>query len=412
MPAEGADVKSRGRFDRELEHRLAAWLWDVLVRIGLGLVLVVLCYRIFSPFLTLAAWALILAVSLYPLHQAAARRMGGRQGLAATLLVMLGVVLIVVPSALLVGSLGDSVHRLIHDVQTNALQIPPPSDAVAKWPVVGPKLHALWTQGHTDLPAVIKTMQPQIGDLARGVLGFVAGIGGGLLQFLAAFVIAGIVMAFGEAGDRATRAIFARVFGRARGNELAQLSTAIVRAVAQGVIGVAFIQAMIIGVCLLAVGVPWAGVLALIVLVLGIAQVPALVVTLPAIGYIWWSGDYGNVRAIVGTAVLLVGGMADNVLKPLLLGRGVEAPMPVILLGALGGMATGGLLGLFVGATLLTLGYRLFMVWVADEMDAEEPPRSDDDTVQTEAVPTDEDEDRGAEESGELRTDRVRGEPC
>jgi predicted PurR-regulated permease PerM len=109
--------------------------------------------------------------------------------------------------------------------------------------------------------------------------------------------------------------------------------------------------------------------LSLIVLVLGIAQVPAIIVILPAIGYIWSSGDYATVPAISYTVLLLIGGMADNVLKPLMLGRGVDAPMPVILLGALGGMATGGILGMFVGATLLALGYQIFMQWVAANPD-------------------------------------------
>jgi len=356
--------------DPEFEQRIAARFRDVLLRVGLGLALVLLRYRIFSPFLTLMIWALILAVTLYPVHQVIARKIGGRQGVAAMLLVVLGFVLIVAPTAVLLHSLGDSVHRFIEQVQTNSLSIPAPSDAVAKWPVVGPKVHSLWSQAHADLPALIHTMQPQIGGLARASLGMVAGIGVGLLKFLAAFVVAGIIMAFGQAGDAANRAIFERIFGTARGADLAKLSTATIRAVAQGVIGVAFIQAIIVGVCLLVVGVPWAGVLALIVLVLGIAQVPALIVTLPAIGYIWWSGDYGHLAAILCTLLLVVAGMADNVLKPLMLGRGVEAPMPVILLGALGGMATSGILGLFVGATVLTLGYQIFMGWVAANPDA------------------------------------------
>jgi predicted PurR-regulated permease PerM len=88
-------------------------------------------------------------------------------------------------------------------------------------------------------------------------------------------------------------------------------------------------------------------------------------VTLPAIGYIWWSGDYGNGRAIAYTLLLVVSGMVDNVLKPIMLGRGVEAPMPVILLGALGGMAAAGILGMFVGATLCALSYQVFVAWVA-----------------------------------------------
>ena len=134
-------------------------------------------------------------------------------------------------------------------------------------------------------------------------------------------------------------------------------------------LGVAFIQAIIVGVCLMIAGVPLAGVLAAIVLVLGIAQVPALIVTLPAIVYIWSSGDYGTGAAVVYTVLLFVAGMVDNVLKPLLLGRGVDAPMPVILLGALGGMAAAGILGMFVGATLLALGYQIFMWWVATNPD-------------------------------------------
>jgi len=118
-------------------------------------------------------------------------------------------------------------------------------------------------------------------------------------------------------------------------------------------------------------GIPAPGVLALIVLVLGIAQVPALIVTLPAIVYIWSSGDYGNPAAITHTLILLLTGVSDNVLKPLMLGHGVDVPMPVILFGALGGMASGGILGMFVGATALTLGYEIFMTWVATNPDSD-----------------------------------------
>jgi predicted PurR-regulated permease PerM len=213
-------------------------------------------------------------------------------------------------------------------------------------------------------------MQPKIGNLAKAALGFVAGIGGGLLQFLGSLVVAGIMMAFGESGARGVRSIFEKIIDGPRGAQFADLSTATIRAVAKGVLGVAFLQAMIVGVCLLVAGVPWAGVLAAIVLVLGIAQVPAVIVTLPAIAWLWSSSGYGTGQAVLYTVLLLVAGMADNVLKPLMLGRGVDAPMPVILLGALGGMATAGILGMFVGATLLALGYQIFMGWVAAGPDA------------------------------------------
>ncbi len=358
--------------DPEFERRVAALLLDVLIRAGLVLALAILCFQVFSPFLSLMTWALILAVTLYPLHQSVAAKIGGRQGLAATLLVLLGVVVVVVPTAALMNSLGDSVHRLINDVQNNTLQVPPPREGVAEWPLVGEKVHAFWARAYTDLPALVQSMQPKIGNLAKAALGFVAGIGGGLLQFLASLAVAGIMMAYGEGGARAIRSIFARVADANRGGEFVDLSTATIRAVAKGVLGVAFLQALIVGICLLIAGIPLAGVLAVIVLVLGIAQVPALIVTLPAVGYLWSSDNYGTGAAILYTVLLGVAGMTDNVLKPLMLGRGVDAPMPVILLGALGGMAAAGILGMFVGATLLALGYQIFMGWVATNPDA--PP--------------------------------------
>ncbi len=233
-------------------------------------------------------------------------------------------------------------------------------------PVVGKRVHALWSQAHDDLPAVVKSMQPKIGELATKALGIVAGLGGGLLMFMFSFIVAGIMMAFGESGAQAMLEIFERIAGMARGEEFTELSTATVRAVASGVIGIACIQALIIGVSLMIAGVPFAGVLAVVVLVLGIAQLPALLVTLPVIGWIWASGDYATVPAVAYSVLLFVGGMADNVLKPIMLGRGVDAPMPVILIGALGGMATTGILGMFVGATVLALGYQIFMRWVDD----------------------------------------------
>ena len=346
---------------RPIESRLL----DVLIRAALILALALLCFQVFAPFLTLMVWALILAVAIYPLHQRLARRIGGRQGLAATLIVLLASVVIVAPSAALMGHFADTVREFVHGLHTNTLHVPPPRPGVETWPLVGPKAHALWTQAHTDLPAVVANLQPKIGDLARSALGMVAGIAGGILGFLAAFVIAGIIMAYGQGGARSAENIFARIVGPERAAEFAKLCTATIRAVAQGVIGVALIQAIVIGVTLMVADVPFAGVLALVVLVLGIAQIPALLVTVPAIIYIWASGQYTTGPAVMYTIVLGIGGIADNFLKPLMLGRGVDAPMPVILLGALGGMAAAGILGLFVGAVLLALGYQIFMGWVS-----------------------------------------------
>jgi predicted PurR-regulated permease PerM len=353
----------------ELEQRLSRKLLDVLIRAGVVFVLAMLCYRVFSPFIALTAWSMILAVTLYPAHQKLARRMGGKQGLAATVLVLACIVLIGLPTALLMSSLGDSLQNMVAQVRDGTLKVPPPPPGVAAWPLVGKHAHELWVQAHADLPALVRSTQPQVRDLVRQTLQVVAGIAGAMLLFLASFIVAGIIMAWGHSGARAMRAIFGRLVGSRLGDEFAHLSTSTIRAVALGVLGVAFIQAIVVGLVLIVAGVPFAGLLALVVLVVGIVQMPAILVTLPVTVYVWASGNYSSAMAITYTVLLLVAGTLDNFLKPLLLGRGVDAPMAVVLLGALGGLASAGLLGMFIGATFLALSYQAFMWWVANSPD-------------------------------------------
>jgi predicted PurR-regulated permease PerM len=356
--------------DSESERRTATPLWDTLIRVALIGGLAWLCFQVFSPFLKLMVWSIILAVTLYPTHQWIARRLGGRQGLSSIILVTLAMALIVVPTWLLMNSFADSIHRSVEAVQQNAVQIPPPREGVKRLPVVGNKIYETWSNARNDLPGLVHRMQPKLGDLARQAVSMVASVGGTMLLFLASFVVATILMARGASAANTGRSFFVRVAGTSRGEALARLSIATIRAVALGVVGVAAIQALLIGLALLIAGIPLAGVLAIVALVLGIAQVPAFVITLPCIIYIWASGDYSTGAAVAHTIILLLTGMADNVLKPMMLGRGVDVPMPVILLGALGGMATGGILGMFVGATALALGYEIFMKWVGSDTES------------------------------------------
>lgn len=340
-------------------------LWDTLIRIGLVGALAFLCFRIFSPFLSLTVSSIILAVAIYPLHQWVARRIGGRQKLASAILLIVGITLLVVPTWLLMNSFADSVGSFVNAVQQNTLRIPPPAESVKNWPIVGNDLYGFWSKAQTDLPGLLHTMQPKLSELAFNAFSIIASIGGSMLLLLFAFLIANIVMAYGTSAGQSGTAIFSRLAGPARGQVLGNLALSTIRAVALGVVGVAAIQALLIGLALMLAGIPVAGVLAIIALVLGIAQVPAIIITLPVIIYIWASGDYSTGAAVAHTVILLLTSLADNILKPLMLGRGVNVPMPVILFGALGGMATGGIQGMFVGATALALGYELFKNWVA-----------------------------------------------
>ena len=360
--------------DPNYEVGSSSTLWDTFIRVALIGGLAVLCFRTFAPFLNLMVWSIILAVTMYPLHQWLARRLGGKQGFTSFILGILGLAIIVVPTWLLMNSFANSVQGFVGAVQNNAVQIPSPPERVGQWPIVGRKIYDTWSKAHADLPALVQTMQPKIGELARQALSMVASIGGSMLLFLISFVVANIIMAYGNSAERSGRAIFSRVAGLSRGEALAKLAIATIRAVAQGVIGIAAIQALLLGLALLFAGINLAGVLAIIALILGIAQVPALLITIPVIVYIWASGNYSTGAGIMHTIILLVAGMADNVLKPIMLGRGVDVPMPVILFGALGGMASGGILGMFVGATALALGYEIFMHWVGAKTNSDPSP--------------------------------------
>ena len=367
-----------------VEKRLVARFLDMFIRFGLILALASFCYTVFSPFLNMMLWAVILAVTLYPLHQYFATKLGGKQGWSSTLIVLLGIVLIVVPTVLMISSLGESVSVMIDKLSGRAFVIPPPSAHIATIPIVGEKISVLWLKASNDLPGLISNYRTQIGDIAKATLGILASMGGGLLGFILSFIVAGIIMTWGAAGADSARRIAIRLTDENKGQSLVKLCTSTIRAVAQGVIGVALIQALLVGVIMIVAGIPAVGIFFILALILGIAQIPVILVTAPAIALMWSLGDHGTAMNIVYTILLIVAGMADNVLKPLMLGRGVDAPMPVVLLGALGGMAASGILGMFIGATLLSIGYRIFMSWVNDGQvgDSQTPVVPDDKDAQ------------------------------
>ncbi len=367
-----------------LQNLLSRDLTDFIIRLGLIAFLVVICVRVFTPFAGLVLWGLILAVALYPLYQRIVKILKGREGRAATLLVVAGLLLIGIPTLMLGSSFAGQIHDAYSAVEKNKIHIEQPDPSVAEWPLIGKKLHKAWSSAANNLPAFLTKIQPQLKQVSKYVLSVAANTAGGVFLFLGALIIAGIMLAYGESGSRAMLRILNRLTGPSKGPQLLKLSSATIRSVAMGVIGVAFLQALLLGIGFIMADIPAAGVLALIVMLLGILQLPAVIISLPVIAYIWWTGDAGTTMNIVYTVYLLVAGMADNILKPILLGRGVDAPMPIILLGALGGMVASGIIGLFVGAVFLAVGYQIFMDWVDDDETVANPaPQDPEDAAQT-----------------------------
>lgn len=352
---------------------LSRGLLDVMIRAGLIVVMVLFCFEIFRPFRDLMLWSLILAITLYPLQTRLRGPLGHKDGFIATLIVLVAILILMVPVYLLGASVADSVQSTIILVKTEGFHIPPPTDSVATWPLVGKPISAIWMQAATDLPSLTVKYIPQIKGISLGLLSKLAGIGMGFLIFIFALIIAGIFMAYGEAGSRSAVQIASRISGPDRGPSIAALCTATIRAVALGVVGIAFIQMLLVGLGFVFKGVPAAGLLALGVLLLGIMQLPATLITIPVIVYVF-ATEGPNTGTIVFAIYVFVAGLVDNVLKPLMLGRGVDVPMPVILIGALGGMVTSGILGLFIGPVVLAVGYQLFWQWVEDRPQDENQP--------------------------------------
>ncbi len=336
----------------------------ILIRVGLVGLLVVLSARVFAPFMGLMMWALILAVALYPLHLKVVKWLSGRHGRAATLLVVSGILLVGAPTVMIGSAFAGHLHGAYTAFEDKTITLKQPDPSVAEWPLVGKRVYGAWSAAATNLPAFLEEHQAKLKNLSKRLLSVAANTAGSILLFLASLIVAGMIMAWGESGSAAMTRIFSALAGAGTGPQLQSLSTATVRSVAVGVIGIAFIQSLLLGIGFIVAGIPGAGLLALAVLLLGICQLPAAVISLPAIAYLWWAGDSSTLMTIVYSIYLLVAGLVDNVLKPLLLGRGVDAPMPVVLIGALGGLATSGIIGLFVGAVLLSVGYVIFMQWV------------------------------------------------
>jgi predicted PurR-regulated permease PerM len=361
-------MPSTPAFDRSVSQGLL----DVLIRAGLIVALAVICYRVFHPFMDLMIWAIILAVTLYPLQRRLRRKWGFKEGRIATIIVVLAIAILLVPIYLLGVSLAGSVESALAGVRSGGVHVPPPSDSVADWPLVGKPLHDTWQQAATDMTVLTQKFAPQIKAASLAILSKIAGFTVGILLFIVAIILAGIFMAYGESGNRSAIHAASRIFGADKGQHVTELCTATIRAVAQGVIGIAFIQMALVGIGFVVMGVPGAALLALAVLLLGIAQIPATIITIPVIIYVIATQGVSG-ATIIFSIYTFVAGLVDNVLKPLLLGRGVDVPMPVILIGALGGMVTSGIIGLFIGPVILAIGYELFWEWVRDRPEVVEP---------------------------------------
>lgn len=337
---------------------------EITIRLGAVVLLVLACLMITAPFLGIAVWALIIAIAMDGPYEALCRRLGGRRNTAAVLAVSVSLLIVIVPAVQLSETLISGAQHFANDLRDGSVSVPPPNPSVEDWPIVGGRVFAFWVLASENLGEALKYIGPQLQAASRWLLNAAGSAGVGLLQLVASFLIAGVMLAKSGARRQAIDRFAIRMAGRERGPALARLSNATVRSVVQGILGVALVQATLAGLGFGVAGVPGAGLWALLVLVAAVIQLPVVLVMVPPILYALSS--IGGLPAVLLVVWCVVVGLLDNFLKPILFGRGVEVPSLVIFMGAIGGMITMGIVGLFLGSVVLALGYALFMAWLSE----------------------------------------------
>jgi predicted PurR-regulated permease PerM len=337
---------------------------QLAIRLGLLALLIYWSFVLLEPFIPILVWSGVLTVALYPAFDWLSAHLGDRPRIAAVIITLVVLSVFLGPATWLGFGLVDGLSSLTDQLTSGDLVIPAPPDSIRDWPLIGATLHEFWQTASVSLEAAFRALGPYLKPLAVPILTIAGSAGTGTLKFLVSVIITGFLLPSGPQFATKIRNLLARIVPRRSADFLA-LAGATIRTVAQGVIGIAVMQALFAGIVLKVAGVPHAGVLAFAVLVLGIIQIGATPILIPVAIWIWSVKDIGT--AVLITIFLVLVGISDNVLKPLLMGRGLSTPILVIFLGVLGGTLAHGIVGLFVGPIVLAVVWELLMAWSRDE---------------------------------------------
>jgi len=341
---------------------------QLAVRLGLLAILISWCFILVRPFIPILAWGVVLAVALHPIYVSLSEHLGRRPKLAAVIITIIAVGVVIGPATWLGLGLVDGLRAISEQLSSDKLVVPSPPVAIRNWPLIGARLYDFWSEASTDLEVAYRRLAPHLKPLVRPVLEIAGSASVGTIKFLASVILAGFLFPSGPRLAAASRNVMARLMPE-RSDDLVALAGATIRTVSQGVIGIALLQSLLFGIGLKVAGISSAGLLAFAVLILGILQLGSAVVLIPCVIWIWTTKDFTT--AILITLYLAVVGLADNVLKPLFMGRGLTTPMLVIFIGLLGGTLAHGIVGLFIGPIVLAVAWELMMAWIRDEQSCE-----------------------------------------
>ncbi|UWU95647.1 AI-2E family transporter [Bradyrhizobium sp. CB1015] len=349
---------------------------QLLIRLGLLGLLIFWTFLVIRPFVPILSWSAVLAVAFHPIFAWLAQRLGGRPRTASAVLTLITLGIVIGPAAWLGLSAVEGIRDLAGQIGSGDLALQAAPEQIRSWPLIGPQLYAIWNEAYTNIRAALREVAPYLKPLAGMMLSFAGDTGIGMLQFLLSVIVAGFLLPHGAQLVAALRGFLLRVVP-GQSEHFLELAGATIRAVAQGIIGVAILQALLAGIGFKLAEIPSAGLLAVVVLLLSIVQIGAAPVLLPVLVWIWMDKDV--TVALLLTVYLVVVGLLDNVLKPLLMGRGLTTPTFVILIGVIGGTLAHGIIGLFIGPIILSVAWELATAWTG--IDRAASARVDQETV-------------------------------
>lgn len=327
--------------------------------------LIVASLWILRPFLAAAIWATMIVVATWPAMLWLQARLWRRRGLAVAAMTVTLLLVFVVPLALAVGTIVSNADEIVVRLKSLAtFRMPTPPDWIAGLPFVGAKVVLAWEQAAASgVEGLLARLMPYAGDVTKWFVAEASNVGFLFVQFLLTLVLAALMYARGEAAALEVARFGGRLAGE-RGENAVQLAGQAIRSVALGVVVTAVVQSGLGGVGLAIAGVPFAGLLTAVMLFLCIAQVGPSPVLVPAVIWLYWSGEAAWGTFLLVWSVIVV--TMDNVLRPMLIKRGANLPLLLIFAGVIGGLLAFGLVGIFVGPVVLAVAYTLLKAWIND----------------------------------------------
>jgi len=348
---------------RQDRDALTAIFVENSLRLAALALLLYIAFSLVSPFITITIWSVVIAVALYPAYEWLARLIGGRRRLAAALMTLICLLVVIGPATWLALDLIESLRAVSAKLDLSTLAVPPPPAGVKDWPLVGERIYTFWDLAATNLQAAFANIAPQLKPLGSMLLRIGADTGTAIVKFFVSIIVAGFLLAPAPALADALRKFASRLVSD-RGAEFLGLAVATIRTVSRGVVGISVLQAFLAGLGLVVAGVPGASLLTTAVLVLGIVQVGPTVVLLPVVIWSWFAMPPAH--ALLFTLYMVPVNLLDNILRPVVMGRGLNTPMLVILIGVIGGTLAYGITGLFLGPIVLAVIWELFSAWIGE----------------------------------------------